>query len=116
EHCNDSKCKDAADTIKAQADVIERLQGKLRMIVSHATMGSTDGEGQSTNDICVQITALRNELYHDAKAAEREACAKVIDDRCATLFGDSLDDNPTEGQMVNCAFLIRARGSKEGQS
>lgn len=54
---------------EAQAAELARLQGKLRMIVSHATMGTTDGEGQSTNDICVQITALRNELYQDAKAA-----------------------------------------------
>lgn len=44
-------------------------ESALRMIVSHATMGHTDGEGQSVNDICVQITALRNELYENAKAA-----------------------------------------------
>ena len=59
----------AADALEAQAAELARLQGRLRMIVSHATMGTTDGEGQSTNDICVQITALRNELYQDAKAA-----------------------------------------------
>ena len=38
------------------------------MIVSHATMGNTDGEGMSVNDVSVQITALRNELYLEAKA------------------------------------------------
>ncbi|WP_136682013.1 hypothetical protein [Falsirhodobacter xinxiangensis] len=48
---------------------VEALKSKLRMIVSHATAGRTDGEGQSVNDICVQITALRNELWEDAQAA-----------------------------------------------
>lgn len=62
---NEALCAD----VEAQAAELARLKSRLRMIVSHATMGSTDGEGQSTNDICVRITDLRNELYQDAKAA-----------------------------------------------
>lgn len=50
-------------------DTIAALESKLRMIVSHATMGSTDGSGMSVNDICVQITAFRNDLYREAQAA-----------------------------------------------
>ena len=47
----------------------ERLRGQLRMIVSHATMGATTGEGMSVNDISVKITALRNEMYQAGKDA-----------------------------------------------
>lgn len=42
---------------------------KLRMIVSHATMGHTNGEGMSVNDICVRITACRNIVWRDAQIA-----------------------------------------------
>lgn len=63
----------AADALEAQAAELARLQSRLRMIVSHATMGSATGEGQSTNDICVQITALRNDLYQAGKDAHTAA-------------------------------------------
>lgn len=115
-------CAEAADALKAQAAVIERLQGKLRMIVSHATMGTADGEGQSTNDICVQITDLRNELYQDGKAAEREACAKLaevqFDERGRSRAGHHSEMDWTDGYLdatKGVAAAIRALGSKEGQ-
>jgi hypothetical protein len=52
--------------VPSPPDQVEALKAKLRQIISHATMGQTDGEGMSVNDICVQITALRNDLYHAA--------------------------------------------------
>lgn len=54
----------------------ERLRRQLRMIVSHATMGETTGEGMSVNDISVKITALRNELYQAGKDAALSAPAQ----------------------------------------
>lgn len=55
---------------KAQISALQaRIQGmenERRMIVSHATMGQTDGEGLSVNDVSVRITQLRNELYRAA--------------------------------------------------
>lgn len=45
----------------------EKTNGKLRMIVGHATAGQTDGAGMSINDICVAITALRNDLWLEAR-------------------------------------------------
>jgi len=44
-------------------------EAALRMIVSHATMGRTTGAGQSVNDICVQITDVRNRIVRETKAA-----------------------------------------------
>jgi hypothetical protein len=46
---------------------VKALEADRRMIVSHATMGRIDGEGQSVNDVCVTITNLRNELYAEAQ-------------------------------------------------
>lgn len=66
----------------------KELLQQRRMIVSHATMGRTDGEGQSVNDICVTITKLRNELYEEAQktappasmsGALRDAVSKLLD-------------------------------------
>lgn len=47
---------------------IAALEAERRMIVSHATMGNTDGDGMSVNSISVQITRLRNELIKDSRA------------------------------------------------
>lgn len=55
---------------------IARLMAERRMIVSHATMGQTDGEGLSVNAISVKITALRNELYQDGAARAEKAEAE----------------------------------------
>lgn len=46
---------------------VEAREDRLRMIISHATMGQTDGADMSVNDICVMITELRNGLYRDAQ-------------------------------------------------
>jgi hypothetical protein len=66
-----------ADAIEADRAEIERLTQERRMIVSHATMGGTDGVGLSLNDISVRITALRNELYNDGKARAEAAEARL---------------------------------------
>ena len=62
-----------ADKAEAERDTalarVAELEADRRMIVSHATMGTTDGVGLSVNDISVKITALRNELYAEAKAS-----------------------------------------------
>ena len=54
------------------------LEAERRMIVSHATMGGTDGEGMSVNAISVKVTDLRNELYQDAKTAASEALEAML--------------------------------------
>ena len=57
-----------SENVQAAPSVtVKELHQQRRMIVSHATMGRTDGEGQSVNDICVTITKLRNELYQEAQ-------------------------------------------------
>ena len=55
---------------------IARLTAERRMIISHATMGGTDGDGLSVNAVSVQITALRNELYQDGKSRAEKAEAE----------------------------------------
>lgn len=56
---------------------IERLTQERQMIVSHATMGGTDGVGLSLNDVSVRITALRNELYNEGKARAEALQARI---------------------------------------
>lgn len=63
---------------------IEGLKAERRNIVSHATMGTTDGEGLSVNQVSVEITRLRNELYARTQAPDswrpdRDAVARIID-------------------------------------
>ena len=62
---------------------IARLMAERRMIVSHATMGQTDGEGLSVNAISVKITALRNELYQDGAARAEKAEAALAESEAA---------------------------------
>jgi len=71
---------DRAEKAEAERDA---LGGKLHMIVSHATMGGTDGTGMSVNDISVKITALRNELYAHTKAAGFKAGQEEMRERAA---------------------------------
>lgn len=54
------------------AELNAELVAERRNIVSHATMGATDGEGMSVNAICVEITRLRNELYKAKGSAGHE--------------------------------------------
>lgn len=42
---------------------IAALRGERRNIVSHATMGTTDGEGLTVNGVSVEITRLRNAMH-----------------------------------------------------
>lgn len=79
-----------ADDLRAEN---ERLKGRLRMIVSHATMGATTGEGMSVNDISVKITVLRNEVYQagkDADLAEARAREAAAWEAGATAMGSAL--------------------------
>lgn len=55
------------------------LEHKLRMIVSHATGGGSQDIDESTNDICVRISAMRSRLYLDGKARGLEAGAKMAE-------------------------------------
>ena len=61
-----------AEPVRAKLEALERenaeLRAERRMIVSHATMGNTDGEGMSVNAVSVHITRLRNQLIEDARA------------------------------------------------
>lgn len=50
---------------------IAALEVERRMIVSHATMGNTDGDGMSVNAVSVHITRLRNQLLEDTRANSR---------------------------------------------
>ena len=68
----------AVATIEDLLATIKRAEAMQRNIISHATMGGTTGEGMSLNDICVLITARRNELYQQAKAqADADKAAAV---------------------------------------
>jgi hypothetical protein len=76
-------------TLEAERDALAsdkaRLEGERRMIVSHATMGQTDGEGLSVNDVSVRITALRNQLYEDVRARAALSGASIPSDRLRVL-------------------------------
>lgn len=90
-----SACHDLLGALKVAgpakatpAGIVKELHQQRRMIVSHATMGRTDGEGQTVDDICLTITKLRNELYREAQRAAddapmtdalREAISKLLD-------------------------------------
>lgn len=90
--------------LEAALSAAEPVPTKLRMIVSHATMGQTDGEGLSTNDICVKITALRNELFKRAQSTAPSVAVKALEwdpFRAETPFGyyhidDQTDRTPEE--------------------
>ena len=70
---------DGLAAVEALRERAAKAESERRMIVSHATMGNTDGEGMSVNDVSVQITALRNELYLEAKAdRDRLAAANAV--------------------------------------
>lgn len=71
-----------AENIRALADpsgvaALAALRAERRMIVSHATMGGTDGEGLSVNEISVRITELRNSLYKKATAERDDALTRL---------------------------------------
>lgn len=47
----------------------EPKEALLRNVITHATGGNCTGEGMGLNDICVSISAHRNEVY--ARGVER---------------------------------------------
>jgi len=56
-----------------------------RMIVSHATSGSTTGEGLSVNDISLRVTELRNHIWDRANANGREERDRELEPVFAAL-------------------------------
>ncbi len=95
--------------LEAALSAAEPVPTKLRMIVSHATMGQTDGEGLSTNDICVKITALRNELF---KRAQSTAPSVAGWKREHDVLGELirlLDEEPSIGDAEMSEALEKAR-------
>lgn len=80
---------------------IAALRGERRNIVSHATMGTTDGEGLSCNDVSVAITRLRNEMHARATQAERqrdelrkalEVISEMVPSTCETSLAHDMAD------------------------
>lgn len=71
---------DMADVLLEREAILAEnavLRAERRNIVSHATMGDTDGEGLSVNEISIRITALRNEMHSRATEAERKLAEAV---------------------------------------
>ncbi|WPM82758.1 hypothetical protein R5W60_16590 [Brucella pseudintermedia] len=81
---------------KAEADNaakdarVKELETERTMIVSHATMGETDGIGLTVNEISVCVTALRNKLYDEGKKQAEALEAKIAAavEAHKSLFGD----------------------------
>jgi hypothetical protein len=48
------------------------LEEKTKSIISHATGGVGADIDDALNDICVEISALRNHIYHEGRKMERE--------------------------------------------
>lgn len=68
---------EAADHITATDTLLANRETQLRMIISHASGGHLSEPGdidRSTNDICVQISAHKNEIW---KHAQEVATAKA---------------------------------------
>lgn len=71
------KARRAAQEINRLRAEVERLRSERRMIVSHATMGGSDGVGMSVNDISCRVTALRNDLYNKGESEREPLRAEV---------------------------------------
>lgn len=54
-------------SVREECAKAENLRHRLRMIVSHATGGQDMPEDASVNDICVEITRVRNTVYQAGK-------------------------------------------------
>ena len=85
-----------AAALAIQRDFAEReehARAERRNIISHATMGSTTGEGMSVNNICVEITRQRNKLYQAGKnSAEAELVGALRAAICALEDDSGLDE------------------------
>lgn len=91
-------------------DAYAPLEAKLRMIVSHATMGQTDGEGLSVNGICVLITALRNGLIQEATVkALPTSVADIAEERRRQIevegWTPGHDDAHSDGELARAASV-----------
>lgn len=81
----------------------EHARAERRNIISHATMGSTTGEGMSVNDVCVEITRQRNKLYQAGKnSAEAElvgASNRTLEDHGRMLWRDDVEGHCASPDM-----------------
>lgn len=84
---------------------IAMLRGERRDIVSHATMGATNGDGLTLNGVSVEITRLRNAMhssYHD-RATQAECQRDEAVEYVARLL-DAADEKVTDAR----ARIIRS--------
>jgi hypothetical protein len=106
------------------ADKIDFLKSERRCLASHATGGGTTGDGQTLNDICVQITAFRNRLYAEvpkeaadtidaqaARIAELVSLAHALDEKIIEL--KQRDLNEIEAALIGFVSCIRDALFKE---
>ena len=88
-----SKVEDLKADNAAKDTRIKELETERTMIVSHATMGQTDGIGLTVNDISVRVSALRNELYEEGRKQAEALVARIkeleTDLMCAKASRDS---------------------------
>ena len=80
---------------------LDHCLAERRSIVSHATMGQTDGDGMSLNAVSVAITALRHELYRDAQAQLAEALECVEAMNHTTIIGHAVQDGAIDDEYCD---------------
>ncbi len=103
--------------LKAEADNaakdarIKELETERTMIVSHATMGQTDGIGLTVNDISVRVTALRNKLYDEGKKEVEALGARIKE--LEEVHLDAADAEPGEHQEILAALEAHNSGEEQ---
>ena len=91
----------AMRTADTRADDVEQLRHKLRMIVSHATGGMSQDIDASVNDICVEISRSKNEVWkHAQEVALRDAKADDV-------VGDERPDFSRTTLRANIESVLR---------
>lgn len=96
---------------------VEQLGSERRMLVSHATMGGTDGTGLSVNEISCRVTALRNALYERGKdecEALRAEVAQLRKERLADLARLNEDAKVMEQAALEIRSLRAAVAALKG--
>lgn len=80
-HMEWDNAQEFAEELCSLLDERDALKGKLKNIISHATMGTMDDSDAGMNDICVQITSIRNDMYTDGlergRVKERDRCFAI---------------------------------------
>lgn len=85
---------------------IAALRGERQNIVSHATMGATDGEGLTVNAVSVEITRLRNAMHASYHARATQAERQRDELRKATETAANLFKLCTEPTMFENASTL----------